>query len=102
MLQKRSENVHYNNNKWGMVANHVGADQTLVDALLQKAKEEIGYNINQNDIRYLTMLKRSEEREQRFTYFYYIKTSIDDEDIKLNTYLATEKKSGLIFTIYKN
>ncbi len=92
LLQKRSENVHYNNNKWGMVANHVGADQTLVDALLQKAKEEIGYNINQNDIRYLTMLKRSEEREQRFTYFYYIKTSIDDEDIKLNTYLATEKK----------
>ncbi len=92
MLQKRSENVHYNNNKWGMVANHVGADQTLVDALLQKAKEEIGYNINQNDIRYLTMLKRNEEREQRFTYFYYIKTDIKDKDINLNTYLAIEKK----------
>ncbi|MCI8545696.1 MAG: NUDIX domain-containing protein [Clostridia bacterium] len=92
LLQKRSENVHYNNNKWGMVANHVGADQTLVDALLQKAKEEIGYNINQNDIRYLTMLKRNEEREQRFTYFYYIKTDIKDKDINLNTYLAIEKK----------
>lgn len=92
LLQKRSDNVHYNNGKWGMIANHVGTNQSLVDAILQKSIEEIGYEINPTDIRYLTMLKRNEEREQRFTYFYYIKTNIKDEDIKLNTYLATEKK----------
>ncbi|MCI9063085.1 MAG: NUDIX domain-containing protein [Clostridia bacterium] len=92
LLQRRSNNVHFNNGKWGMIANHVGINQSLVDALLQKAIEEIGYEINPNDIRYLTMLKRNEEREQRFTYFYYIKTDIKDEDINLNTYLATEKK----------
>lgn len=92
LLQKRSNNVHYNNGKWGMIANHVGINQTLVDALIQKAKEEIGYDINPNDIRYLTMLKRNEEREQRFTYFYYIKTDIKDEDIHLNNYLAIDKK----------
>ena len=92
LLQKRSNNVHYNNGKYGMIANHVGANQSLVDAILQKAREEIGYEINPNDIRYLTMLKRKEEREQRFTYFYYIKTNIKDEDIKLNNYLAIEKK----------
>ena len=92
LLQKRSNNVRYNNGKWGMIANHVGVNQTLVDALLQKAIEEIGYEINPNDIRYLTMLKRNEEREQRFTYFYYIKTDIRDEDIKLNNYLAIDKK----------
>lgn len=92
LLQKRSDNVHYNNRKWGMIANHVGVNQTLVDAIIQKAKEEIGYEINPNDIRYLTMLKRNEEREQRFTYFYYLKTKIRDDDIHLNTYLATDKK----------
>ena len=92
LLQKRSENVHYNTGKWGMIANHVGADQTLVDALIQKSEEEIGYSIDPSDIRYLTMLKRNEEREQRFTYFYYIKKDIKDEEIKLNNYLATEKK----------
>lgn len=92
LLQKRSENVHYNNGKWGMIANHVGIDQTLIDAIVQKGIEEIGYEINPLDIRYLTMLKRNDEREQRFTYFYYIKTNIKDEEIKLNTYLATEKK----------
>lgn len=92
LLQKRSNNVHYNNGKWGMIANHVGAHQSLVDALIEKSREEIGYEIDINDIRYLTMLKRNEEREQRFTYFYYIKTDIKDEDIKLNNYLATEKK----------
>lgn len=90
LLQKRSDNVHFNNRKWGMVANHVGIEQTLVDALIQKAKEELGYDINPNDIRYLTMLKRNEAREQRFTYFYYIKADIKDKDIKLNTYLATD------------
>ena len=75
-----------------MVANHVGLNQSLVDALIEKAHEEIGYDINPNDIRYLTMLKRNEEREQRFTYFYYIKTDIKDEDINLNNYLAIDKK----------
>ena len=92
LLQKRSNNVHYNNGKWGMIANHVGSDQSLVDALLQKAIEEIGYEMNPTDIRYLTMLKRNEEREQGFTYFYYIKTNINDADIQLNPYLATDKK----------
>ncbi len=92
LLQRRSEHVHYNNGKWGMVANHVGANQTLMDALIQKAKEEIGYHLNASDVRYLTMLKRNEEREQRFTYFYYLKTDMKEEDIKLNPYLATDKK----------
>ena len=92
LLQKRSNNVNYNKGKWGMVANHVGLNQSLVDALIEKAHEEIGYDINPNDIRYLTMLKRNEEREQRFTYFYYIKTDIKDEDINLNNYLAIDKK----------
>ena len=101
LLQKRSNNVNYNKGKWGMVANHVGLNQSLVDALIEKAHEEIGYDINPNDIRYLTMLKRNEEREQRFTYFYYIKTDIKDEDINLNNYLAIDK-NGLIFKSYKN
>jgi hypothetical protein len=64
----------------------------LLDSLIEKAKEEIGYEINPSDIRYLTVLKRNDEREQRFTYFYYIKTDIKDSEIKLNKYLATDKK----------
>lgn len=92
LLQKRSKNVHYNKGKWGMIANHVGVNQSLVDALIQKGEEEIGYSIDPSDIRYLTMLKRNEEREQRFTYFYYIKKDISNKDIKLNKYLATDKK----------
>ena len=92
LLQKRSNNVRYNKGKWGMVANHVGVDQSLLDAISEKAREEIGYDINPGDIRYLTMLKRNDEREQRFTYFYYIKTDIKDSEIELNTYLATDKK----------
>lgn len=92
LLQKRSFNVHYNNGKWGMIANHVGASQSLVDALIQKGEEELGYTIDPSDVRYLTMLKRNEEREQRFTYFYYIKKDIKDEELKLNTYLSTDMK----------
>lgn len=92
LLQKRSKRVHYNNGKWGMIANHVGVEQPLVDALIQKSEEEIGYKLNPNDIRYLTVLKRDEEREKRFTYFYYIKTDIKESEIKLNKYLATAIK----------
>ena len=92
LLQKRRENVHYNKGKWGIIANHVGAEQSLIDALIEKCEEEIGYELDPNDVRYLTMLKRNEEREQRFTYFYYIKKDIKDEEIKLNNYLAIDKK----------
>ena len=92
LLQKRSNNVHYNKGKWGIIANHVGADQTLMEALIQKSEEEIGYSLNPKDIRFLTMLKRNDIRESRFTYFYYIKTNITEKDINLNNYLATEMK----------
>ena len=73
LLQKRSGNVHYNKGKWGMIANHVGVGQSLIDALIQKGEEEIGYEIDPSDVRYLTMLKRNDEREQRFTYFFLYK-----------------------------
>lgn len=92
LLQKRSNNVRYNKGKRGIVANHVGINQNLLDSLTEKAEEEIWYKINPSDIRYLTMLKRNDEREQRFTYFYYIKTDIKNSEIKLNPYLATDKK----------
>ena len=92
LLQKRSNNVRYNKGKYGMIANHVWINQTLIDTLVEKAEEEIWYNINPRDVRYLTVLKRNDEREQRFTYFYYIKTDIKNKEIKLNDYLATDKK----------
>lgn len=92
LLQKRSNNVHFKKGKYGMVANHVGAGQTLVDALLIKACEEIGVELNKNDIRFLTMLRRDEEQEKRITYFYYAKLDIKDKDLRLDPFLASGYK----------
>jgi len=48
LLQKRSQNVHFNKGKRGMVANHPNINQTIVESVVEKAKEEISMNMIAN------------------------------------------------------
>ncbi|MCL2369403.1 MAG: alpha/beta fold hydrolase [Alphaproteobacteria bacterium] len=90
LTQKRSQNVHFNRGKYGIVANHVRAGQTLVDAILEKAREELGLEIDEKEIRYMACQKRDEGNNKRFSYIYYIKTGVRESDINIDPYLATE------------
>jgi len=92
LMQRRSEHVRFNIGKFGIIANHVRVGQTMVDAALEKAREEIGISFNRNEVRYLAVQRRVEEHERRYMYFYYIKTDIDDKDIRLDPHFATEFK----------
>ena len=92
LLQKRSQNVHFNKGKWGMIANHPNINQSNIESLLQKSQEEIGFTFKEEEVMFLTVAKRDEEQKNKFAYFYYIKTDIKDKDIKLEPYLATEYK----------
>ena len=92
LLQKRSNNVHFNKGKWGMVAIHPTIHQNNIEALQQKALEEIGVSIKTEDIMFLTLAKRDDEQKNKYAYFYYMKTNIKDKDIQLEPYLATEYK----------
>lgn len=92
LLQKRSQNVHFNKGKWGMVANHPNINQTIIEGITEKAKEEIGLTIDPKDVMFLTLAKRDDEQKNKFAYFYYYKADIKDKDLSLEPYLATEYK----------
>ncbi len=92
LLQKRSDNVHFNKGKWGMVANHPNINQTNIQSIIEKAEEELGLCLDEKSIMFLTLAKRDDEQKNKFAYFYYTKTNIKDEDIKIEPYLTTEYK----------
>lgn len=92
LLQKRSQNVHFNKGKWGMVANHPNINQTIVESVVEKAKEEIGLTIDPSAIMFFTLAKRDDENKNKYAYFYYYKADIKDKDLNIEPYLATEYK----------
>ncbi len=92
LLQKRSQNVHYNKGKWGMVANHPNINQTNIQSLSEKAEEELGLHLDEKSIMFFTLAKRDDEQKNKFAYFYYIKTDIKNSEIHIEPYLATEYK----------
>ncbi len=92
LLQKRSQNVHYNKGKWGMVANHPNINQTNIQSLSEKAEEELGLHLDEKSIMFFTLAKRDDEQKNKFAYFYYVKGDFKDEDIHIEPYLTTEYK----------
>ena len=50
LLQKRSVNKRFNPNKWALCAGHVDAYESLESAILREIKEEIGIDVNPNEL----------------------------------------------------
>lgn len=50
LLQKRSSSKRFDPNKWGLCAGHVESGETLDEAILREAKEELGLELNINDL----------------------------------------------------
>ena len=82
LLQKRSANKLFNPNKWGIVAGHVTADETIEQAVVNEAKEEIGIDLNQYKLNKLFTIKRPAPRNY-WTHYYYIIANIPLEKFKI-------------------
>ncbi len=78
LLQKRSANKLFNPNKWGIVAGHVTADETIEQAVINEAKEEIGIDLGEYTLHKLFTIKRPAPRNY-WTHYYYILASIPIE-----------------------
>lgn len=53
LLQKRSSSKRFDPNKWGLCAGHVESGETLDEAILRESREELGLNLNINDLNVL-------------------------------------------------
>lgn len=90
LLQQRAVDKEKNAGMWDIsVAGHISAGQSSSDAALREISEEIGININENDLKYAfsyrVQQKISDEYiDNQFYDFYIVKNSkIDINNIKI-------------------
>lgn len=93
LLQKRSANKRFNPNKWALCAGHVDAYEGLENAILREIKEEIGIDINPNELvpfgeREFT----TRDSNSHITYFYYVKSNLTEEDFIIQKEELSEVK----------
>lgn len=90
LLQRRSPNKKLNPNKLALCAGHVVGDETIDEALQKEAKEEIGIDISNYDVKKLVTIKRVEPKNHNFAHHYYIVARIPVESIKIQEEELTE------------
>ena len=87
LLQKRSANKKAWPNMWDVtVGGHVDAGEFGRQALIRKAKEELGLDITDDDIKYLvgsTSIDTAKGINKHFNKCYMILKDVDVSDIKL-------------------
>lgn len=90
LMQQRSKYVKTNPEKWDVsVAGHVSAGQTSMGAAIREVKEEIGLEIKQEELTYITTYSEPTRRQgdiidnQFFDFYIVIKPKIEIESIHI-------------------
>lgn len=68
LLLKRF-NTGYEDGKYSVCAGHVEADENYIDAMIREAKEEIGIDIQKENLKAIQIMHRKSESE-RIDYFF--------------------------------
>lgn len=93
LLQKRNANKRFDPNKWALCAGHVEAHESLEDAMIREAKEEIGIDISKNDLHQFgekdILIK---DFNSHITYFYYIKINMEEKEFTIQKEELSEVK----------
>lgn len=84
LLQRRSKNRRFCPNMLGVIAGHVGYNETPINSAVREVKEEVGLSINKNNIyplyeRYLV----KERFNNHFMYSYYTVCNKEEKDFKV-------------------
>lgn len=79
LLQKRSRQKRANPNKWGICGGKVDLNETPIDAGVRETLEEIGINLNKEELKFLSM----DTNEKMHFTVYYIRKNIDINECKL-------------------
>lgn len=88
LIQQRSNNKKLWPNKWDITAGgHVDAGEFGFQAVIREAKEEIGIDINENDLLFIgSTISHNEEGDiinNHFNEFYIVQKDININDINL-------------------
>ena len=88
LMQKRSRIKRANPNKWGICGGKVDLEEMPIDAGVRETLEEIGINLNKENLRFLSM---DTEGKLHFTV-YYIRRNVDIRECRLQKEEVEEVK----------
>ena len=98
LLQRRSPNKNQNPNKLALCAGHVVGNETIDEALEKEAKEELGIDIKDCNVKKLITIKRTVPRNHCFIHHYYISKAIPIENITIQK----EELSEVLYMDYEH
>lgn len=79
LVQQRSLKDDNKPGAWGITGGAVDTGESSLDASKRELEEELGINIDKNDLIYIG----SERRKRKFFEYYFLCTDIDIEDMRL-------------------
>jgi 8-oxo-dGTP pyrophosphatase MutT (NUDIX family) len=81
ILLQRRKNTGFADGMWDLsCSGHVEHGESMTDAAIREAKEEIGVEINKADLRFVTMIhKREEERDLTYYNGYFVCSSFKNQ-----------------------
>lgn len=102
LIQKRAKDKQTFPNLWAIsIAGHVISGETSIEAALREIKEEIGIDVNPNDLKLIFTIKRIQEYKNGFLHVhddvYLFKYDLD----LYNTKIQKEELTDIRFINYK-
>ncbi len=88
LIQKRSASRKANPNKWAFTGGAVDSGEESYQGAIREAKEEMGINLNSDDVEFLLGFKR----EHDFVDVFIAKSDIDIKDVKMQESEVSESK----------
>lgn len=98
LLQRRSPNKKQNPNKLAVCAGHVVGNETLKEALEKEAKEELGIDIKNYNVKKFITIKRMVPQNYCFIHHYYICETIPIQ----NFTIQKEELSEVLYMDYEH
>lgn len=98
LLQKRSANKKMAPNKWAITGGHIDQGETIIKAAIREVTEELGIpNLKPSDLKLIHLQKLEYSGENglsnnRFIYYYVLKTDLDEKDFVIQKEELSEVK----------
>ena len=83
LLQKRSASKKSHPNCWNISGTgHIRAGESVINGAIRELKEELGIEANENDLRFIDIVKSTKNpKNQEFGYVYLLESNHEIKDI---------------------
>ena len=73
ILLLRRQNTGFCDGMFSVVAGHIESKEHVVESMIREAKEEVGILLNKRDLRFIQVMHRKKEDEERIDFFFECK-----------------------------